>query len=917
MFGRVGAVAVLVLTLLTLTLPAHAAPPDRQRPGEGGWDARQVRKTRLPKRDRDLAAQLPGRAKVAYHPATGRVRSLSGSASKPLSDGIAAVASGRRRLSSGDAREVARRFMGRFGPLFGLQSPDEELRVASIRKRSTATPAPSATPAAVAGGPGAGSDDATDTATSSGPGAGAVVRFQQLRGGVPVLGGEVIVQLSGTGEVLSATGEVLPSNSKARTKATISRAVARRTAAQWLAREAGRPASAATTDSEGLGLYDSRIMGGPALATPGARLVWQIDARLPRTTTLEADHRLVLIDARGGYVLTAIARIADGLDRRVCDFRNKPKADFRCSSPFTRTEGQAFVGIADVDAAYRLMGVVDDWFRTRFGRDGIDDMGSPMMASVRFCPASGCPWRNAQWDWAAQQATFGRGWARADDIVAHEFVHGILDHEARLYYHYQSGAINEALADIFGELVDLDYAGGRDTTWTKWKIGEDTPVGVFRDLKDPTRRGHPDRVRSPLWHSGSRDFGGVHRNNGVANKAAYLIASGGNFRDASIAGIGRTRMAQIFYAAMTTRLTSASDYLDLGDALNGACTDLAGSLGINFAHCKSVRDAVRATQMHLEPVKLPPRDAPVCATGERPVDVFFDDLEDADSGLWKKGRLAGKRTGWFYPPNPNDKPAWDGTWASSGELNLYAPDRGRRSDTFMKLTQRVALPDNAYLRFEHGYGFDRGTNKRFDGGLVEIKLDGGVWRGVNRFFTHGRYNGRIFRKGNNPLKGRRAFTANSRGYSSSRIDLSDFAGRRMKLRFRMGSDGSVGGFGWYIDDVRIYVCTADSDKPTGSLLIEDGAESTTVGQVSIGITSDDVSTWVTRLRISNSGVLKASGRLRHGLEMSIRDSLEWDLGDGAWGGTSDLGTKMVYAQVRDAAGNWSDVFSDAIELVAE
>jgi hypothetical protein len=51
--------------------------------------------------------------------------------------------------------------------------------------------------------------------------------------------------------------------------------------------------------------------------------------------------------------------------------------------------------------------------------------------------------------------------------------------------------------------------------------------------------------------------------------------------------------------------------------------------------------------------------------------------------------------------------------------------------------------------------------------------------------------------------------------------------------------------------------------------------------------------------------------------MSIRDSLEWDLGDSAWGGTSDLGTKMVYAQVRDAAGNWSDVFSDAIELVAE
>ena len=46
----------------------------------------------------------------------------------------------------------------------------------------------------------------------------------------------------------------------------------------------------------------------------------------------------------------------------------------------------------------------------------------------------------------------GWGWASADDIVAHELhPNGVQDHEDRLFYHDQSGAINESFADIFGE----------------------------------------------------------------------------------------------------------------------------------------------------------------------------------------------------------------------------------------------------------------------------------------------------------------------------------------------------------------------------------------------------------------------------------------------------------------------------------
>jgi hypothetical protein len=298
----------------------------------------------------------------------------------------------------------------------------------------------------------------------------------------------------------------------------------------------------------------------------------------------------------------------------------------------------------------------------------------------------------------------------------------------------------------------------------------------------------------------------VHRNSGVGNKAASLMASGGSFNGQDVTGIGVDRMARLYYLVMTEWLTSASDYADLGDALVGACDDLVGSFGFTPADCLAVSRTVTATQMNLRPLQLAPSEAPTCGAGRIPQDVFSDDLEDTESGLWRHTSFVGRARGWYYPPNPNNDRTWDGTWASSGDKNLYGVDQARRSDTVMRLVPPIAdLPAGAFLRFEHGYSFDRGS-KRFDGGLVEIRLDGGSWRGVDTLFTHGGYNGRIASGTGNPLRGRGAFTGESHGYGASRIDLSAFAGQTLELRFRIGTDRSGGGYGWYIDDLRIYTC---------------------------------------------------------------------------------------------------------------
>jgi hypothetical protein len=704
----------------------------------------------------------------------------------------------------------------------------------------------------------------------------------------------------------------MPSGTSVAIRPRMSEARARRTAAAWLARQSDRPLATIRLASEGLAVYDPRLMDDAALGPLGPRLVWRIEARVVASRRAPTDARLVLVDARRGDVLTTISRVTT-VDRLICDNRSRPGLSYVCNGPYARREGEPATGIRDVDAVYRLLGVMDEFLRSRFGRDGLDGDGARMKATVRYCSPFGCPWRNGEWKWREQQAIFGVGWAD-DDIVAHEMTHGLLDHEVPLFYHYQSGAINESLADVFGELLDLSYSGGTDTARSAWRIGEDTPIGAFRDMQTPGAFGHPDRVRSRRWHSGASDDGGVHRNSGVGNKAAYLIAEGGTFNGRRVRGIGRNRTARLYYQAITTRLTPAANYIDLGDALLGACTDLVGSYGFLPRHCAAVRDATRATQMHLRP-RNGPRRAPVCSSGRRPADVLFDDLEDPGSDRWVHERLVGTKRGWYYPQNPNNDPAWDGTWASSGRYNFYAPNRSGRSDTVMRLRNARRLPERAFLRFEHGYSFDADSRRRYDGGIVEIKVGSGRWRSVAALFTHGGYNGRIARGTGNPLGGKRAFTARSRGWSSSRIDLSDWAGRDIKVRFRMASDRSIGDLGWYIDDIRIYTCAADDDPPQGSLTIEEDAESTSEPVVALALTWSDATTWVTHMRISGSGRVDRAGDLASGLVTPARPTYAWDLDDTTFGGTGDPGMRRVFAQVRDAAGNWSEVFEDSIELL--
>jgi Zn-dependent metalloprotease len=744
--------------------------------------------------DDQLLAELRqitgGKLRIARHAETGKLRLAATDVQHtvPHAAGLSAVAS---------SEQVARAFLQRYGSLFGVADQAQELMV----MRETAA------------------------------GGGAFVRFQQLHAGVPVLGGEIIVQLSGSRGIVSASGELLP-DIRQRTVPAIAAADAQQRARAHVAKSAGVAPSQLLVNTPELWLYNPSLLGGPGLRQTS--LTWRLE--VSNTALPEPIRALVLIDAQSGALALSFNQIADAKNRFVCDDNNVPDTDANennnCDQPgeHVRIEGNPATGNADVDQAYDYSGDTYDYYFNNFGRDSIDGAGMPLVSLVRYCPQGttpglDCPWQNASWN--GVQMTYGEGFAAADDVVGHELTHGVTEFSSNLFYYYQSGAINESLSDVFGELIDQGNNGGTDTPAVRWELGEDVPgFGTFRDMQDPPRFGDPDRTGSPLYYGSPGDNGGVHENSGVNNKAAFLLTDGGSFNGYTISGLGPVKTSQLYYRVNTTLLTSGSDYQDLGDALKLACASLTGSFGITAADCAEVDKVVRATEMDTPPANALALDARVCSAGQTVNNSFFDDLETPASGKWTTAPVSGTVDEWYYPvpasPSPIDD-YYNGSYATSGKQNFWGYDYNGLADYAIRMTNDVVVPAGAFMHFRHAYDFeyDPFSGQAFDGGVVEYSTNGGTsWTDAGPLFEVNGYDATIPAASDNPLAGREAFSGISKGYLSSRLNLSTLAGQSVRFRFRIGTDSFVPfspiNLGWFIDDVRIYTCsgTAVNTPPT-------------------------------------------------------------------------------------------------------
>jgi hypothetical protein len=118
------------------------------------------------------------------------------------------------------------------------------------------------------------------------------------------------------------------------------------------------------------------------------------------------------------------------------------------------------------------------------------------------------------------------------------------------------------------------------------------------------------------------------------------------------------------------------------------------------------------------------------------------------------------------------------------------------------ISPEMQVSPNSTLKFYHymeAENHETNAAYAWDGGMVQMSLDGGAWTQITPV---GGYPYRIY---NNPAS---PFTANTYVYSGSFswteavFVLGNISGTA-RFRFVFGSDGFVGGEGWYIDDVRL------------------------------------------------------------------------------------------------------------------
>ena len=190
---------------------------------------------------------------------------------------------------------------------------------------------------------------------------------------------------------------------------------------------------------------------------------------------------------------------------------------------------------AAVDAHY-YAGVVYDYYNSKFNRNSLDGHGVGIKSTVHYSRN----YVNAFWN--GSQMVYGDGdgvqslaLSGALDVVAHEMTHA---------------------------------------------------VDALRDMASPAKYGDPDHMSNfvVLPNTQAGDWGGVHTNSGIPNKACFLIASNSN--------VGIIKAEQVYYRALGNYLISTSNFHDARVALVQSATDLYGASGSEVAAINAAWDAV-------------------------------------------------------------------------------------------------------------------------------------------------------------------------------------------------------------------------------------------------------------------------------------------------------------------------------------
>ncbi len=444
------------------------------------------------------------------------------------------------------------------------------------------------------------------------------VRFRQYYRGVPLWGADCYVHLEG-GRMYAFNGRYEPTPAGLNTVPVVSKTVAEQTVEYVLT---GRKVPFASLPSflVGLGMqrYRTELVIYPDRKAP--RLAWHITVR-PNVR----DRYEFFVDAHTGEVIhsyynthrdgpvTGSGTDLSGHSRTLHLYKvgstyymiDASRPMFNNGYPVPQNPKGAIMTLdahntalqnvgyvtstsasgwnATAVSAHYNGGTVYEYFRTTHSRNSIDGQGGNIIGVINVTEQDGSQMDNAFWN--GMVMAYGNGnvamtpLAEALDVAAHEMGHGVIEKTANLIYQYQSGAMNEHMADVFGVCVDRD----------DWKMGEDIvkpayfPSGAMRDFANPHNgcsagQGCWQPAHMNEFVNTSQDNGGVHINSGILNHAFYKFAS----------VHGKSKGEKIWYRALTRYLTRRSEFMDLRNAAIQAAKDLYGN---NSTEAQAVQQA--------------------------------------------------------------------------------------------------------------------------------------------------------------------------------------------------------------------------------------------------------------------------------------------------------------------------------------
>jgi len=398
-------------------------------------------------------------------------------------------------------------------------------------------------------------------------------RYAQFKNGHEVLGGELVVH--------SRNGVIYAANGNARTDLPT-------------ATEVKLLAVTAVLRAATLYSLEEHVVANP-LTELAYRRAQKGDELLlvhkVKVTGMAKDHTpiadTVLVNAADGSIVDRIPSIHTAKSRELHDLKNGTTLP----GTTVRTEGGAATSDTVVNNNYDRLGTTYDGYKALFNRDSLDNAGTKLVSSVHYSTN----YNNAYWD--GTQMVYGDGdgttfsnLANSLDVTAHELSHGVTSSTSDLTYSGESGGLNEANSDIFGNVIEY-FGAGKVVSDNTWKVGEDiytpdTAGDALRYMNDPAKDG--DSLDYYPDYTSSVD---VHYSSGIANLAFYLLSQGGTHprskTTVSVTGIGIEKAAQIFYRANTQIFTSSTTFAQAKTWTEQA----AQELGYTQAEITSVTNA--------------------------------------------------------------------------------------------------------------------------------------------------------------------------------------------------------------------------------------------------------------------------------------------------------------------------------------